>query len=347
MNYDVGRILQGRLTRTTFDPQVVHRELDIIKNDLHCNSVKIQSYDVNRLISAAEHALTLGLEVWLSPEIFEQGAEETFDYTVRAASEIEKKLREKWSDGKIVLSIGTELTLFMQGILEGKTLMERIGNPSIWQKIRSGTYNRSLNDYLKKISNAVRNVFHGEITYASVARIENVDWSIFDYVCIDAYRDKLIRNSFDEMLKRYFDFGKPVVVGEFGCCTYRGAEDRGGMGWDILDFSETLPRLKGNYVYDQATQAREVAEELAIFDSVGVYGAFVFTFVQPPIEMDERTMNFVRDLKIDLDTPTYSLVKSYPDNRQGGYLSRYAVGTETVIQGGCRILFRKVKRPRS
>ena len=53
VNYDVGRVLQGRLTRTTLEPKVVQRELEIIKNDLHCNAVKIQGYDVNRLMTAA------------------------------------------------------------------------------------------------------------------------------------------------------------------------------------------------------------------------------------------------------------------------------------------------------
>ena len=148
-------------------------------------------------------------------------------------------------------------------------------------------------------------MFHGKVTYASVALVETVDWSIFDYVCIDAYRDKLIRNSFGEMLKRYFTFGRPVVIGEFGCCTYKGAEDRGGMGWDIADFSTKPPKLKGDYIYDQTTQAREITEELRIFDEVGVYGAFVFTFVQPAIEIeDSNIMKFIQDLEIDLDTPS-------------------------------------------
>ena len=134
VNYDVGRVLQGRLTRTTLEPKVVQQELEIIKNDLHCNAVKIQGFDVNRLMTAAEVALKLGLDVWLAPEMFEKSQEETFDYTVKAAETFET-LRQTWPE-KLVLSIGTELMLFMQGILEGNSLMERIGNPAIWQKIR-------------------------------------------------------------------------------------------------------------------------------------------------------------------------------------------------------------------
>src|SRR5271165_829964 len=110
VNYDVGRVLLGHQMRPTFDPKVIHRELEIIKNDLHCNSVKIQGLDIDRLMIASEDALKQGLEVWLAPEMFEKSPEETFSYIVKAAEEIES-LRQRWPD-KVVLSIGTELMLF-------------------------------------------------------------------------------------------------------------------------------------------------------------------------------------------------------------------------------------------
>jgi hypothetical protein len=66
--YDVGRIMMGNNWRPIFDPNVVHRELEIIKNDLHCNSVRICGLDIDRLIIATKDALEQGLEVWLSPE---------------------------------------------------------------------------------------------------------------------------------------------------------------------------------------------------------------------------------------------------------------------------------------
>ena len=69
VSYDVGRVM-GMNWRPTFDPGVVHRELEIIKNDLHCNAVRICGLDIDRLMKAAEDALGLGLEVWLSPELW-------------------------------------------------------------------------------------------------------------------------------------------------------------------------------------------------------------------------------------------------------------------------------------
>ena len=40
--YDVGRVMFGNW-RPDYDPKVVHRELAIIRNDLHCNAVKNQT----------------------------------------------------------------------------------------------------------------------------------------------------------------------------------------------------------------------------------------------------------------------------------------------------------------
>ncbi|HEV7234749.1 MAG TPA: abortive infection protein, partial [Ktedonobacteraceae bacterium] len=72
VNYDVGRVMMEELWRPTFDPKMVHRELEIIKNDLHCNAVRICGLDLDRLMIAREDALKQGLEVWLSPEMWDK-----------------------------------------------------------------------------------------------------------------------------------------------------------------------------------------------------------------------------------------------------------------------------------
>ncbi len=53
--------MMGSQWRPKFDPKQVHRELEIIKNDLHCNTVRICGLDLKRLEIAAEEALTHGL----------------------------------------------------------------------------------------------------------------------------------------------------------------------------------------------------------------------------------------------------------------------------------------------
>lgn len=316
VNYDVGRVLMGQQQRPIFDTRLIHRELEIIHNDLHCNAVKIQGCEIARVMAAAEDALRQGLDVWIAPELFEHSQDETFAYTVEAAVAAER-LRQSWPN--LVLSVGTELMLFMQGILEGKTLMERLASPSLREQVLAGTSNQPLNAYLARTTEAVRRVFHGKITYAAVDRIEAVDWSLFDVVSVDLYRDAHNRTVYPTRVQHYLAHNKPVVVGEFGCCTYQGAEDAGGMGWSIVDWEQWPPRLKGDYVYDQGVQARELAEQLHILDAAGVEGAFVFTFVEPGPEVSDALAQVLRELSFDPDIASYSLVKSLVDRRGTTY----------------------------
>jgi hypothetical protein len=319
--YDVGRVLEGSQQRPNFDPRVVHRELEIIKNDLHCNAVRIQGFDIDRVLRASEDALKQGLEVWSSPELFEKSQQETFDYIVKAAIAAES-LRQRWPN--LVLSLGSELSLFMQGILEGNNLLERMNNPTFWENVKAGNHNISLNAFLANANSAVRKVYHGKVTYFSVP-LETVDWSIFDFVGVDLYRDARIRDAYGELVRRYVVNNKPVLIGEFGCCTYQGAEKLGGMGWavmfgmiaDYLGPSLRLPKevsdmikiptqVDGHYVRDEGLQASELADQLRVLDSAGVDGAFVFTFVSP-------TSPYNEDPKHDSDMASYSLVKSYAE----------------------------------
>jgi hypothetical protein len=115
------------------------------------------------------------------------------------------------------------------------------------------------------------------------------------------------------------------VIGEFGCCTYRGADLLGGNGFIVMfgmmndylggkiavptPFAEMLkviPKVDGHYVRDESLQAKEIIEQLATFDAAGVEGAFVFTFVSP-------TSAYNEDPRFDLDLGSFSLVKSYPE----------------------------------
>jgi len=93
--YDVGRRYSGRfLTRRVFDPAATRREVQIIRDDLHCNAVRLQG--IGRLMTAATDALRRGgLQVWFSPELFEKSRGETLAYLVRAATAAEP-LREQF-----------------------------------------------------------------------------------------------------------------------------------------------------------------------------------------------------------------------------------------------------------
>ena len=84
VSYGVGCVM-GFDWRPHFDQKTVARELEIIAKDLHCNAVRICGRSIDRLIIAAEYALRQGLEVWLSPELWDTGPEKTLKYVTRAA----------------------------------------------------------------------------------------------------------------------------------------------------------------------------------------------------------------------------------------------------------------------
>lgn len=317
--YDVGRVMLGRNWRPDFDRVLARRELSIIRDDLHCNAVRLCGRDLDRLTTAAEEALAVGLDVWFSPELWDEEADDTCAYIVTAAERAETLRRDH--EQELVFSVGSELTLFMNGIVPGDNVLDRLSNPAFWELVRSGAHNQPLKAFLTKTVASVRKVFHGRVTYAAVPlELEAVDWSEFDIVATDLYRDARTRDIFPELARRPTKHGKPAVITEFGCCTYRGAADAGGMGWNIVD-SEGLDgpgdapkKLNSFYQRDEDEQARDLQEHLEIFADARLAGAFAFTFVEP-------TMPSADDPVHDLDLASYSLVRTmanghgttYPD----------------------------------
>ena len=90
VHYDTGTVFRGpgyaiSTRRTALDMSVVRRELEIVRDDLHANAVRIVGSDVGRMTAVAEIALGLGLEVWFSPAFFEYSLEETAARLVAAA----------------------------------------------------------------------------------------------------------------------------------------------------------------------------------------------------------------------------------------------------------------------
>jgi hypothetical protein len=314
MNYDVGTMTShNSLSRLSFDPAAVRREMEIIKRDLHCNAIRISGQDMARLAIASEYALQQGLEVWFSPIMIDATREQLLAYLVDCAQAAEQ-LRQQ--SPNVVFVVGCELTLFMHGLVAGATSYERMDTfmkPLRLAKstIMNGTYHRRLNAFLSEAAAVVRQHFHGQMTYAS-GQWEKVDWSLFDVVAVDYYRDAANQRSYRRKLRAYFKHGKPVVVTEFGCCTYVGAGDKGGYGWAIVDWNTR--RLTREFVRGEREQADYLIDLLDIFEAEGVDGAFVFTFLSEKYPHDENP-------DCDLDMASYSVVKTlasgtgttYPD----------------------------------
>jgi len=321
VHYDTGTVFRGRgyaisTRRRALDMAVVRRELEIIRDDLHANAVRIVGSEVKRLTDVAEVALALGLEVWFSPAFFEYPQEETTSRLVAAASAA-APLAAAYP-GRLVLVAGWEFTLFMPGIVTGETITERLhtlkADPSL---LGDGRLSR----YLAALVPMLRAVFDGRLTYASLP-FEQVDWGPFDYVGVDHYRDARVEDRYVEMLQPLLATGKPVIVTEFGMRSYRGANSSGALGFGVTDTTRLWlhtrpvigrffrPRLKGTFERDEAMQARELAETLDELERSGVAGALLSTFVTP----EARTND---DPRYDVDMDSMSLVKSLPGGRHG------------------------------
>jgi len=321
VHYDTGTMFRGpgyhiSSRRRPPDGSVVRRELEIIRDDLHANALRIVGSDVGRMAAVAELALELGLEVWFSPAFFEYPMEGTAA-RLTAAAEVAARLYAA-HPGRVIFVAGSELTLFTQGLIAGKGIPERLQrlkeDPSLLGDGR-------LAEYLRSLVLALRGVFDGPLTYASLP-FEQVDWESFDYVGVDHYRDDRVKDRYVDMLQPLLATGKPVIVTEFGMRTYRGAADQGSLGFGVIDTTRlwlhTRPvigrfvrtRLNGIFQRDEAMQARELAETLDELERSGVAGALLSTFVTPEAPTDD-------DPRYDLDMDAMSLVKSLPHRRHG------------------------------
>jgi len=315
VTYDTGIVFSGRggggiPTRPKLDLATAERELQIARDDLHCDAVRLIGRDVDRLVQVAERALALGLEVWLSPALWGRSSDETLHYDAAAAERAER-LRQQHPD-RFVLVLGSELTIFMHGIVPGKDFAAR--TREAFTRIKAGDHSASdrLNDFLGRASTAVRGVYHGPLTYASLIW-EDVDWDRFDLIGVDHYRDARIKDRYANMLQPLLALGKPVINTEFGMRTYRSAESDGALGFGVADQTRVvlhhlLPfvreRLNGAYVRDEAMQARELVETLTILDAAGVDGAFVAEFITAGAMFREEP-------RYDLDMNAFALVKTY------------------------------------
>ncbi len=207
---------------------------------------------------------------------------------------------------EVVFLTGSELGLFTRGFLPGGTLAERLAlladPPRLHEALPQVP--ARINEFLGRAVSVVRERFGGKVSYASLP-FEGVDWTPFDFVSTDAgYRSREVADRYRDGIRALVAQGKPVAITEFGCCTYRGADDRGGRGDAIVEWSEAgRPiRLNGEYTRDEDEQARYLLDLLGIFEAEGVDSAFVNTFAR--YDLPHRD-----DPRDDLDLASYGVVR--------------------------------------
>ncbi|MFG1695894.1 hypothetical protein [Nonomuraea sp. NPDC049309] len=267
INYDTGILPGDDLSRQSFDPATVAQEMGVIAGDLHCQVVRVSGRDPGRLAVAAERAAQAGLEVWYAPFPVDLTEDEMLDLFAEAAGQAESLRRD---GAEIVFVTGCEITAFGHGFIEGAAYRDRLkamgeGDAAWWTEVM-GVMPR-FNAYLARVAETVRSRFGGRVTYAS-GPWEQVDWTPYDIVGVDAYRASHNAHDFTDELRACFKHGKPVAVTEFGTCPYRGAGELGGMAWAVPEGA----------VRDEGEQVRYFTELMDVFEAEGVDTALWFTF---------------------------------------------------------------------
>ena len=300
INYDVGTEFRpGDLSRAAWNRSDVARDMRVIREELKCTSVNVYGTELSRLGEAAAIALEQGLHVSFQPRVIDGDRGDGLELMNEAAA----LANDTGGKDDVTLNIGCEITLFTRGFIPGHTFRNRMRNLVLtWPLL--GRISSKLNDYLTELANVARGQFEGPITYGA-GSWERVDWAPFDLVGVNLYRNHWNEKTYQDDLVRLLENGKPVVITEFGCATFEGAERRGGGGWTIVDFDSDPIRVKPGHRRSERIQAELLGELLGLFKSAGVHGAYVFDFMG-------ASFPHVADPRLDLDMASYGVVRVIP-----------------------------------
>ena len=298
MNYDVGILFGSAPVSDTHptDGQMT-AEFDIIRDDLHCDALRVSGTDVDTMVRATELALQAGLDVWLSPHYIDKPQEEMRE-KVRECAEKAQALQDQYPDNEIVLLYGCEMVYFAEGFADGSNFTARM---SYYFDNMEEVCGR-LNEYFAEEIPEIRKIFNGRISYCATD-YEDIDWDLFDIISLDYYRSASNKDKYADLLDRFLALGKPVAITEVGYCCYTGGGDAGGGGYMIRDTGNPS-KLNDLYERNEAEQAEALVESLDALYTKDLEAVFVFTFKQSSMAYNEDPM-------YDLDMAGYGIVKCY------------------------------------
>ena len=282
-----------------------------IAHELQCAAVRITGGVPERIAIAAGFAASAGLEVWFSPfpcELDENQMLAIFEESAGLTEELRRQSRNK-----VVLVLGCELSVFGRGFLPGADSYERLEQLAAPSPELFAEYPKlvtRLNEFLSRAARLSKTRFAGPISYAS-GLWEEIDWKPFNIIGVDAYRDQTNAGTLEGQLAALSANGKPLAVTEFGCCTFRGAADRGASGWAIVQCQGGDLRLSGDFVRDEWEQVRYFRELIEIYQRQGIDTAFWFTFASwnrphrenPRRDLDMASFGVVKVAEEDAATP--------------------------------------------
>ena len=306
MNYDTGFVSGGSTTHEPFDPETVRRDLRVIREELHCDAVRITGGIQDRLELAAQCAAETGLEVWYCP--FTNGLDRAglMEFVLDGAERAER-LRQ--GGATVVYLTGSEISMFTDGFLPGRDLPERMALLTDPMRLREAipAAQAAVRDFFTEAVPAVRERFGGPIGYASLP-FEAVDWTPFDIIASDAgYRDATNTAAFPQTLAAAVGQGKPYAATEFGCCTFRGAAEVAGRLEPVTyDDHGHATKLTADLERDEEEQSRYVLNLLRDYEAGGVEAAFVYTFAN-------RHLPTTKDPAHNYDLASRGIVRVLPD----------------------------------
>ena len=301
VTYDTGVLhFPGEpLSRVLWNRKLLDADLDAISGALRCPSIAVFGTELDRVSQTARAAVDRDMKVYVQPRLYDHPQHEVLDHMAESARQAER-LRVRGGD--VVFVAGCEHLLFTPGILPGANFLERIANIGSIPAEQWPDIARRLDEFLARAAEVSRANFGGPVTYGA-ANFEPVDWSRFDVVGVDYYAYFETDAEFRTDLAAYRRWGKPVTILEFGSCTYPGAPQRGGLGFDVIDYEQVPPVVRPGYTRDERVQADHIARMLRLFAAERLQGAHVYTFINP-----EAPHSPAREL--DLDIGSFSLVKT-------------------------------------
>lgn len=311
ITYDTGFINAGTTTREGFDPEVVRREMTVIRDELSCTAVRPTGGDVERLDTACAIAAELGLEVWFSPFTCDLTPSELLDFLAECSERAE---RIRMGGGDVVLVTGAEVSLFTRGFLPGESIVDRLQFLPAAHALEPfpAEVSESLSEFLWEVAAICRARFGGKLGYASLWA-EQPDWTPFDFVGIDAYCTQSIAGRYREALRSLRVHGKPVAVTEFGSSTYRGSSGKGALAEDVVVWEGERPvRLARIVERDETEQADAIERMHRAFVAEDIDTSFVHTF-------GFWHMPHHQDAERDLDRVGFGIVRPLQRGRGSRY----------------------------
>jgi len=274
--YCAGKVTPELASYLTPSRDEMDEQLSTIHDELGCNAIIIMAgadYEDN-LIECGRMAIGKGFHrVYILPRYFHHSIDETVDRIARFAPRV-RALRE--ASEVIHFMVGHELSLEISGIVPGDNWFERldycIKNPDWMDRVRA-----TFPGMFKDIIAACEGKYGYKISYAAImyAEIDAVPWSdpVFESVGIDAdimpalgVTDERIFSQLSELKRK---FGKPVIVPDFACMTYTGADQYdGAVLWKSW---ESGP-------YDEDAQAKFIKSSCDVYNRAKIEGCFYYQY---------------------------------------------------------------------